>query len=271
MKRNFAWGTIAALLLATAGGCGQDGSKGTGKDAKPPGGKPAGSIFVYCAAGVKEAVSEIASRFEAETGVKVEITYANSGQLLGQMETTRTGDVYIPGDVGFIDKAREKKLTAGEPKEFCYFVPVIYVRKGNPKGIREVADLVRPGLRLALADESAAVGQLQALIFKKNSLDAEALRRNTVASPATVTDVCTAVKLGAADAGIVWDALRDFAPAEAEAVNIPVGKNVLGKVAASALAGAKNPAAAQAFLDWLVSEKGRAVLRAKRFTVDAPR
>jgi molybdate transport system substrate-binding protein len=220
---------------------------------------------------VKEAVAEVAKRFEADTGTKVEITYANSGQLLGQIEVTRVGDVYIPGDVGFIDKAREKKLTAGEPRDFCYFVPILYVRKGNPKGVRELGDLTRPGLRLCLADKSAAIGQLQARMFKKNKLDEEAIGKNTVASPATVTDVCTAIKLGAADVGIIWDALRDFAPAEAEAVDIPVEKNVIGRVAASVLAGSRNPAGAKAFLDYLVSDKGQAVLREKRFTVDAPK
>jgi len=238
---------------------------------KPPDGKLSGSLFVYCAAGVKEAIAEAARRFETDTGVKVEITFANSGQLLGQIETTRLGDVYIPGDIGFAEKAQEKKLVAGEPRQFCYFVPVLYVRKGNPKGIREVADLARPGLRVCLADESAAIGPLQSQIFKKNALDLEALRKNTMASPATVTDVALAVKLGTADAGIIWDALRGFAPAEAEAVAIPVGKNVIATVAACVLAGAKNPEAAAAFVGYLTSEKGRALLRERQFTVDAPK
>jgi len=271
MKRNFAWGTIAALLLATACGCGQDGSKGTGKDAKPPGGKPAGSIFVYCAAGVKEPVEEIAKRFTAETGTRVEISYANSGQLLGQIETTRIGDVYIPGDVGFAEKAREKKLIAGEPRPFCWFVPIIYVRKGNPKGIREVSDLAKPGLKLVLVDKSAALGPIQAQIFKKNAVDEEAIKRNLAANPATIPDVAMAVKLGTGDAALVWDAMRNFAPGDAEAVDIPVEKNVIATVTSCALAGSKNPRGAAAFLDYLLSEKGRAVLVAKHFTVDAPK
>ena len=260
---------LAAAALWLAAGCGGDGGNAGG--ARPPGGQPAGSIFVYCAAGVKEPVEEIAKRFTAETGTKVEITYANSGQLLGQIETTRLGDVYIPGDVGFADKAAEKKLIAGQPRAFCWFVPVIYVRKGNPKGIREVADLARPGVKLVLADKSAAVGQIQAQLFRKNAVDEEAIRRNLAASPPTVTDVALAVKLGSADAGIVWDAHGQFAPDEAEAVAIPAGKNVISQVTACALAGAKNRPGADAFLEYLVSEKGRAVLRAKRFTVDAPK
>ena len=232
--------------------------------------KLSGSLFVYCAAGVREPVSEIAKQFEAQTGVKVELTFANSGQLLGQIETTRIGDVYIPGDVGFVAKAREKKLTVGESRTFCNFVPAIYVRKGNPRGIKSVSDLAGPGLKLALADPSAAIGQLQAKLFEKNHLDRGALKENTVVSPATVIDVAMAVKMGTVDAGIIWDALASFASDQAELIRIPIEKNVIGEVAATALAGGKNAAAARAFLDFLVSEKGRAVLKSKGYTVDEP-
>ena len=229
--------------------------------------KLSGPLFVYCAAGVRDAIAEIAKQFEAETGVKVELTFANSGQLLGQIETTRIGDVYIPGDVGFVDKARAKNLVSGEAREFCHFIPALYVRKGNPRAIKGVADLVRPGLKLALADPSAAIGQLQARVFEKNGLDEAALKRNTVVSPATVIDVAMAIKLGTADAGIVWDALGGFAPDQAELVRIPERDNVIGHVAAALLAGSRHAAAGRAFLDCLVSEKSRAVFRSKGFSV----
>ena len=232
--------------------------------------KLAGTLFVYCAAGVKDPVLEIAKAFEKEAGVKVEFTFANSGQLLGQIETTRSGDVYIPGDVGFAAKAKEKNLLAGNPVEFCHFVPAIYVRKGNPKNIKGVSDLERPGLKLALADVSSAVGRIQADLFKKNGSNLEALKKNTVFSPALVTDVALAVKMGSVDAGIIWDALGTFAPDQAEIVRIPAEKNVTSTVGACALTVAKNPKAAVAFLRLLSSEKGRDILKGMGFTVVKP-
>ncbi len=233
-------------------------------------GKPAGSLFVYCAAGVKTPVDAITQQFEKETGIKVSLTYANSGQLLGQIETTRRGDVYIPGDVGFAAKAQAKKLTLGEPRVFCYFVPALYVRKGNPRHIADVKDLMRPGMKVALADPSAAIGQIQAALFKANGLDEAAIRKNVVVSPATVIDVALAVKMGTADAGVIWDALGSYAPGEAELVRIPPDRNVIGAVPAVMLASAGNVPAARAFLDYLVSEKGRAVLNDRGYAVDRP-
>jgi len=225
---------------------------------------------VYCAAGAKGGVDAVASQFEKDTGVRVELTYANSGQLIGQIETTRKGDVYIPGDIGFSEKARSRGLISGEPRQFCYFVPAIYVKKGNPKGVKTVSDLVRSGTRLALADSSAAIGALQVALFRTNGIPESAIRQSTVASPATVIDVALAIKMGAADAGIVWDTLADYAPEEAEVVKIPVGKNVIGVISASVLNGAENISAARAFVDYLVSDKGKGILKSKNFTVEKP-
>lgn len=234
-------------------------------------GKPAGSLFVYCAAGVKAPVDVIAQQFEKETGIKVSLTYANSGQLLGQIETARRGDVYIPGEVGFTAKALAKKLTLGEPHVFCYFVPALYVRKGNPRHIADLKDLARPGIKVALADPSAAVGQIQAALFKTNGLDEAAIRKNNVVvSPATVIDVALAVKMGTVDAGVIWDALGSYAPGEAELVRIPPDRNVIGAVPAVVLASTGNAPAARAFLDYLVSERGRSILKGKGFAVDRP-
>jgi molybdate transport system substrate-binding protein len=247
-----------------AAGCGQ------GDGAKPAKGGLSGSISVHCASGVKDAVTEVKKGFEAETGVVVNLNFGNSGQLLGQIELSRLGDVYIPGDIGYIEMAREKKLTAGAGRVFCHFVPVILVRKGNPKKIGGLEDLAKPGMRLALAEGNAAIGKLQAEMFRKNGLDLEAIRKNTVDTPVTVTDVALKVKLGAADAGLVWDAVAAQYSEDTEAVAIPLARNVIGQVPAAVLVCARNPKAAEAFVEYLVSEKGRKVLAAKHFSVDAP-
>lgn len=259
-------GALAALALAAAaGGCGcASDEEGAGD------GRLSGSIFVYCAGGVKRPVTELARAFEKETGVKVELTYANSGMLLGQLATTRTGDVYVPGDVGYIEQAADRGLARGEPRRLAYFIPVLLVRRGNPKGVRALGDLAKPGLRVALAAESAAVAKATKELFERNGIDEAAVRRNVVATPATVNDLALAVKLGSADAAVVWDAFGSLHPNETEPVAIPRERNVVRVVTATALASAKNPEAAAAFVEYLASERGRAVLRRHRFTVEAP-
>jgi molybdate transport system substrate-binding protein len=280
VRINFGTWLLATAFFLLAAGCGQDATQkptpppkpGATQPSQPPAGdKLSGAIFVYCAVGAKDAVSELAKSFEADTDVKVRITTANSGQLLGQIELSKIGDVYVPGDTGFVATAKERKLVSDDGKVFCYFVPTIIVGKGNPKGIKELKDLLNPGMRLALADPKAAIGVLQEKVFTKNAIDQEALKKNTVDMPATVAEVALKVKLGAADAGIVWNTVAAQFAEDTQAVAIPLEKNVVGSVPAAVLTCSKNPKAAAAFVDYLVSEEGKKVLVAKHFTVEPPK
>ena len=259
--RPIAFLTLLAGAALLASGCG-DGE---------PDEAGGGSIFVCCAGGVKAPVTELARAFERETGIVVELTYANSGVLLGQITTTGKGDVYVPGDVGFVEQAAERGLTRGQPRTLCYFIPVLLVGKGNPKSVRALSDLARPGLRVALAAEGAALGKAQARLFEKNSIDVAAVKKNLGPTPATVGEVAMTVKMGTVDAAIVWDAFGSLYPERTEAVPIPVEQNIVRTVTATALAGARNPEASEAFVNFLASEAGKKVLREHHYTVEPPR
>ncbi len=266
MKTN-RWVRVAkamACLLSPVTGVSAEGM------AEPENPVLGGSILVYCAAGIREPVEKISRAFTAEKRVAVEMTFANTGQLLGQIEATRKGDVYVPGEMGFAEKARAKGLVSGAPRVFSHWVPAIYVRKGNPKGIREVRDLAKPRLRLALVDPYAALGPIQERLFALHQVDMAALQKNVVATRATVLDVALAVKLGAADAGIIWEALKNYAPDEAEAIAIPPDRNVISTIAACVLTCARNPGAAQAFVDYLSSKKARSILEESGLAVENP-
>ena len=72
-------------------------------DAPQPGQGESRELLVYCAAGVKKAVEEIAGKFEQEVGVSVALEYASSGVLANKLKTDRESgidraDVYIPAD-----------------------------------------------------------------------------------------------------------------------------------------------------------------------------
>ena len=68
------------------------------------------SLTVYCAAGVRSAVEEMAKKFETEMGVSVKLEYANSGVLANRLKIDKEGglasaDIYIPADYTYIKKA----------------------------------------------------------------------------------------------------------------------------------------------------------------------
>src|SRR5262245_2497412 len=164
-----------------------------------------GPLVVYCAAGVKEPIEAAAKQYEKTYGVPVHLQYGGSNTLLTNMEISRLGDLYVPADDFYIQVARDKKLLA-EAIPLATMTPVIAVPKGNPKQINSLDDLLTKNLRIHQANaEAAAIGNLT-----KDALTAtgqwETLKKRTETFKFTVNDVANDIKVGAADAGIVWDA-----------------------------------------------------------------
>jgi molybdate transport system substrate-binding protein len=220
---------------------------------------------------MRSPVDILAKSFEKESGVKVEITYDGSNKLLGQIKLSRKGDVYIAGDADYIDMAAKEKLLGNSREQLCFFEPVIMVRNDNPKGVVNLSDLLKAGIKIGQGDEKvAAVGRLMAPILDKNGVDKESWRKNVVLSTPTVNELGAAVKLGTIDAAVVWRSIADDYPNEGEIISIPKEKNIMPSVEGASLVYSKNAKAAEAFLKYLVSERGRFALMNDGYAVDKP-
>src|SRR4051794_21191909 len=71
---------------------------------------PAGSLLVYCAAGIRAPVEAVAKEYEAAYGVPIQLQYGGSQTLLAALELARRGDLYIPADDSYLKAARDKGL-----------------------------------------------------------------------------------------------------------------------------------------------------------------
>lgn len=212
----------------------------------PPGHGP---LVVYCAAGLRAPVEAIARRYEQAFGIPVQLSFGGSQTLLAGIELAPRGDLYLPADASYLALARQKGVIA-ESIPLARMTAVIVVPKGNPKGLRSVNDLLRPGLKLAQANpEAAAVGKLTREALAKAGAW-EALRRQTVVFKPTVNDVANDVKLGTVDAGFIWDALVTQDP-ELEAVRVPELGAARAEVAVGVLRSSAQPAAALRFARYL--------------------
>lgn len=214
-------------------------------------------LTVYAGAGLKRAMEQIKKDYEAANpGITINYIYAGSGQLLGQMESSRKGDVFIVGSADTYDAAKSKGL-AGEPMMVAYHTPAIAVAKGNPKGIKTLADLAKPGLRVVLGDpKSNAIGVTSQKMFEKNKITG--VDANVVARTGTVTEILTALTAGNADAGIVT---KDgfFGNADKlDLIEIPADQNIDQVIPVGALTISSHPEAAKAFAAYVGSDKGKA-------------
>jgi molybdate transport system substrate-binding protein len=232
--------------------------------------QPEKSLFVYCAAGMRKPVESLSQAFEAEKGVKIDLTYDGSNKLLGQIKLTRKGDVYIAGDADYIDMAKKEGL-AGEPRTLCWFVPVIMVRKGNPKGIAALPDCAKKGIKIGQADDkAAAVGRIMPKLLALNGVDSTAWRNNVAMTTPTVNELGMAVKLGTIDAAVVWSAVANNYKEAADQVAIPAAKNVTPEVGAALLSFSKMKETAREYLDYLTSEKAKAALKKDGYIIEKP-
>ncbi len=257
---NIKSGIILVMLLASACIC-ISGCTGTTpaseENAQPD------SLLVYCGAGMREPMDDIAKAFEEKTGVAINYNFGGSNTLLSQMELIGMGDAYMPGATSYIDAAREKGFIDTEAN-VVYHVPIIIVPKGNPAGITSLEDLAKPGVKVELGDaEAAAIGTLSNSLLKKNGILDEVLA-NTIARTATVNELIVHTSLGQTDAAIIWEDL--FNDEKLDKINIPKEQNIVKVVPIGSLTFSEYPGTAREFVNFVASDEGKAIFTAHGFT-----
>ena len=228
------------------------------------------SLFIYSGAGLRPPVSEAAETFSREHGVDVDCNYAGSGVVLNQIQLTNKGDLFIPGDVFYVERAESDGLVVSKD-DVCYQVPVILVKKGNPRGIEGIDDLVKPGIRLGLGNpEAIPVGRNTVKIFEENGIKMENVNKNLVFSAMTVNELGIQIKVGKIDAAIVWDGTAHQFTDSADIVKIPGATNVVSTVAIATLTCSEDTELAQEFVDFITSEGGQQIFRKYHYSTEAP-
>ncbi len=228
-------------------------------------------LIIFAAAGAKEAVDEACLKFEEQCGIHVEVTYGGGGEVLSKMILAKNGDVYIAPEQRFMEAAEEKG--AIDPKTIrtvAYMVPVIAVPKGNPKRINALADLAKPGIRVAITrPETTLLGKYAPEIFQKAGL-ADAIEKNIVTHAARPDAVLTMLVMNQIDAGIIWHFYETLAPDKIETIWLsPEQLTGVGEMQIAMSTYSQDRKSAQRFVDFVVSGEGKAVFKKHGYIVDA--
>jgi len=224
------------------------------------------SLLVFAGAASKPPTELAAAAFTDKTGVRVELIFGGSGYVLSQMQLGRTGDVYFPGSSDYMEIAEEKGLVVAKSvSKVVYLVNAINVRKGNPKGIKSLRDLARPGLRVAIANpEGVCVGLYAIEILEKNLKPEEiaAVKANIVNYPESCEKTATSISLATVDAVIGWRVFEHWDPERIETV--PLAKEEIiriGYIPIAVSSFSKQPELAQQFVDFVISPEGQQYYR----------
>jgi len=234
--------------------------------------RPAPHLLLHCGAGIRPAAEALIRAFNAQSGCTVAANYGGSGHLLAQVSAFPTGDLFMPGDELYVDLAIAKKLAdPATRRTVAFFIPVIFVARGNPKGIGSLENLKAPGLRIGLGDERAcAVGQTTVELLARNGIPPSAIEPNVVFKRGTVNELAAAVQIGSVDAAIVWDATARQAARHGEIVPIPPDRNVISTVPIAVLNCSRLKEEARRFVEFAASEEGRRLVGAAGYTVVPP-
>jgi molybdate transport system substrate-binding protein len=225
-----------------------------------------GEVVLYCGAGIRPAVAEVIEAFEAEHDIRVVTDYAGSEVLLSKIRLVQSGDLYLPGDRHYIEQARQAGMIAASWPVF-YWVPAILVAKGNPKGMHDLSDLMRPGIRVGLGDPRAcAIGRTTKDLFEKNGIGWADIEQNLKFQSQTVNELGMQIQAGSLDAVIVWDAIARYYVDYGDLVAIPAEKNVISSVDIGILTCSRRQAAAEAFVVFLLSPEGMAIFHKHHYS-----
>ncbi len=237
-----------------------------GKSHAAPGGAAQPTLLVYCAANVQKPVTSIAKDYEKETGAKIELQFGPSQVLLTSAQVSKKGDLYIPSDDSYIGIGKQKDMIA-EVIPLARQSPVLGVKKGNPKNIQSLQDILTGDVRLSQANpETAAIGKVvrSALV---NSGNWDAIKAKTIVFQATISDVANDIKIGSVDAGFLYDStVRQFEGLDM--VKMPQLDNLVSAVPVAVLKSTIQPTEALRFARYLgASDKGLATFKKMGFEV----
>lgn len=160
-------------------------------------------LVFYCGAMNRVAMEKTIKAFAEREGVRVTRIYNESTNLVAQMKTGRPPDAYLTGDQSFLAPVAD--LFQKPPSIISECDLVLLVRKGNPKQIRSLADLAKPGVRLGLAPpEQSTLGAFTRRLLEQENL-LGAVTSNVVGQTPMADTLVSQTRSGTLDAALVFN------------------------------------------------------------------
>lgn len=168
MRTIRAYRTVAVFVVIAA--CGILG--GCGKKETP---SESDELMILCGSSFVEPMKKLCAEFTAETGIKTTTSEGGSEDLLPHVKLHEQGDVYVTHDP-YLDYTRDANAL-GDHVHVGFLAPILAVQKGNPKGIKSIEDLAKPGLKVALTDpQYSTAGELVFALLEKRGIKDDVLK-----------------------------------------------------------------------------------------------
>ena len=221
--------------------------------------------IVFAASSLTEVFGALKSAFEkTATSSPISLHFAGTPTLLFQLREGAPASVFAAADPSQMAQAQALGLIDGEPAVFATNRITIATARGNPLDIRELGDLARADLRVALCAPEVPAGR-----YAREALASAGVRVASLSDEQSVRALTAKVALGELDAGIVYATDVDAHGALLSSVPIEDAHNVEAAYPIARLRGAEGTRTGAAFIAFVHSSQGRAILEQHGFK--APR
>jgi molybdate transport system substrate-binding protein len=223
---------------------------------------------VFAAASLTETFTSLGRSFEtSHPGVRVRFNFGGSSTLARQIAEGAPADVFATADTATMRKAADAgAVRAGQTQVFARNRLVIALPKdggsGAASGVGSLRDLARPGLKVVLCAERVPCGAAAG-----KALDAAGVRVRPVSQEQDVKAVLTKVRMGEADAGLVYRTDVRSAASEVQGVDFPESAKAVNDYPIAVLDQAPQQGLAREFVRLVRSGQGRSTLTGAGFEV----
>jgi molybdate transport system substrate-binding protein len=251
------------------------------QEAKPAAGP---SLLCYSGPSMKTPMEELARAYEDRTGVHVDVEMSDPRSLIERIVVSKKADLFISHDP-FLAVLDGQGVKVRRAWNVASLTPMIAVAKGNPRKIKGLEDLARPGLRVGLTDPRTAItGNIADYMLKKADV-AEAVYANVVKRASAGRHLAKMLADDELDATFVWDAVVYAFRDKIESVEVRpdqrprrgpdtvVDAPTLGRieldhvrVTIAQLESSRHADAARAFAEFVASPEGAAVFTRNGFS-----
>ncbi|HET6743108.1 MAG TPA: molybdate ABC transporter substrate-binding protein [Kribbella sp.] len=260
MFRRTAVAALAAVAAFALAGCGADTPATSSPSSNSSSATLSGEVNVFAAASLTGTFTQLGKDFEAaHPGVKVRLNFAGSSALAQQINQGAPADVFASAAPKNMDDVQDK----GTPTTFVKNTLEIAVPKGNPGKITGIKDFADANKKIAICAVQVPCGAAADKVFKAIGITAQpdSLEQDVKAA-------LTKVNLGEVDAALVYKTDVQAAKDKVEGIEFPESSKAVNEYPIATLSKAPNPDGAKAFVDYVLSDKGKSVLTAAGF--DAP-
>jgi molybdate transport system substrate-binding protein len=228
------------------------------------------TLKVFAAASLKESFEAIADQYKKDNpGEEVELNFAGSQVLKRQIQEGAPADVFASADHVNMDELKKAGFAADD-KVFARNLLAVVVPKDSK--ITSLGGLVRPGVKIVVADGNVPVGRYTSSVLGRMGKAGvygddfqKRVQDNTVSRETSVRNVLMKVVLGEADAGFVYVTDAATALDKVRVLNIPEDVNAVASYPIAVLKKSASPDNARKFVALVLGERGQAVLKGRGF------